>query len=107
MAKNEEKVTEEVKTEEVAAETVKAEEPKRKGLYNEDEYIVNIPLTADKQDDVTVGINGRIYKIKRGEDVKVNAAVYEVLQNQKRMDTLAVRRRIAKTKEMQEKFKSL
>lgn len=101
MAKNEEKVTEEVKTEEIAA-----EEPK-KGLYPKDKYIVNLPLTSDKQDDVTVGINGKYYKIKRGEDVEVSAAVYEVLKNQERMDTLAVRRRLEMAAEMNKKLKSM
>jgi hypothetical protein len=102
MAKNEEKVTEEVKTEEVAA-----EEPKKTGLYPQDKYVINLPLTSDKQDDVTVGINGKYYKIRRGEDVEVSAAVYEVLKNQERMDTLAVRRRTAMAAEMNKKLKSM
>lgn len=102
MAKNEEKVTEEVKAEEVTA-----EEPKKTGLYPQNTYIVHLPLTSDKQDDVTVGINGKYYKIRRGEDVEVPASVYEVLKNQEKMDTLAVRRRLAMSAEMNKKLKSM
>lgn len=68
---------------------------KRPGLYTQDKYIVNLPLTSEKQDDVTVGINGTLYKIKRGEPVEVSAAVYEVLMNMQNMDNLAIRRRNA------------
>lgn len=94
MAKTkEDPVIEEVNEVEEAKEEVKA--PKRPGLYTEDKYIVNLPLTSEKQDDVTVGINGTLYKIKRGEPVEVNAAVYEVLMNMQNMDSLAIRRRNA------------
>lgn len=80
---------------EEAIEEVKAKATKRPGLYTEDKYIINLPLTSEKQDDVTVGINGTLYKIKRGEPVEVNAAVYEVLMNMQNMDSLAIRRRNA------------
>jgi hypothetical protein len=65
------------------------------GLYKEDSYYVELPLTDEKQDDVTVCINGTITKIQRGVRVKVSAAVYEVLQNSKNMDALAFQRRKA------------
>jgi hypothetical protein len=65
------------------------------GLYTEEFYNVTLPLTSEKQDDVTVGVNGEITKIQRGEPVKVSAAVYEVLMNSERMDNLAIKRRSA------------
>lgn len=65
------------------------------GLYKEDFYTVELPLTDEKQDDVTVCINGVTTKIQRGVQVKVSAAVYEVLQNSKNMDKLALERRKA------------
>jgi hypothetical protein len=62
------------------------------GLYKDDEYEITLPLTKEKQDDVTVQINGFITKIQRGVPVKVSAAVYEVLKNSENMDALAIRR---------------
>lgn len=38
------------------------------------------------RDDVFVGVNGRGYIIKRGERVRVPAAVYEVLMNSMNQD---------------------
>lgn len=60
------------------------------GIYKEEFYDITLPLTKDKQDDVPVGINGYITKIQRGVPVRVSAAVYEVLKNSEKMDTLAV-----------------
>lgn len=65
------------------------------GLYKDDFYTIELPLTDEKQDDMTVCINGYITKIQRGVQVKVSAAVYEVLQNSKNMDKLALERRKA------------
>jgi len=97
MAKNVEKVDEvlEPVTEETEVKAPKAKKETKPGLYTQDKYIVNLPLTSEKQDDVTVGINGTLYKIKRGEPVEVSAAVYEVLMNMQNMDSLAIRRRNA------------
>lgn len=69
--------------------------PEEKNIYKDEEYNVIIPLTEEKQDDLTVVINGEVTKIKRGEPVKVSKAVYEVIQNSERMDNLALRRRMA------------
>ena len=84
------------KTEEFIEEP-KEVEPKAKksitGLYDKETYIIKIPLSQEKQDDVTVGINGELTKIQRGVEVEVSAAVYEVLQNMERMDQLAFERR--------------
>lgn len=84
------------KTEEFIEEP-KEVEPKAKksitGLYDKETYLIKIPLSQEKQDDVTVGINGELTKIQRGVEVEVSAAVYEVLQNMERMDQLAFERR--------------
>ena len=74
------------------------------GLYKEDFYTVELPLSDEKQDDVTVCINGETVKIQRGVPVKVSAAVYEVLQNSKNMDKLALQRR-QKLQEIAKKMK--
>ena len=71
---------------------VKAE---KTGLYTQDSYNVTIPLTSEKQDDLTVCVNGKITKIQRGVPVTVSAAVYEVIKNSENMDNLAIRRRMA------------
>lgn len=70
----------------------KAKKEVKTGLYTEDSYTFALPLSAEKQDDVTVGINGRFTKIKRGVEVTVSAPVYEVLKNMERMDNLAITR---------------
>ena len=70
----------------------KAEEPKSTNIYNADFYDITLPLTEGNEDDVLVIINGMSTQIKRGEPVRVSAAVYEVLKNQERMDSLAFKR---------------
>lgn len=65
------------------------------GLYKEDFYNITLPLTSEKQDDLTVSVNGEITKIQRGEPVRVSAAVYEVIKNSENMDNLAIKRRAA------------
>lgn len=88
MAKNVEQVIEEPITEEP-----KVEEPK--AVKKPAKEIITLPLTSDKQEDVTVGINGFYTKIKRGVPVEVSRDVYEVLMNMQNMDNLAIRRRNA------------
>lgn len=68
--------------EEVTEEVTKTEETR----------VVRLPLTREKQKDVFVSVNGRNFQIKRGEDVEVPVAVYEVLLNSQRMDELALER---------------
>ena len=67
----------------------------KKGLYTQDKYDITIPLTSDKQDDLTVCVNGEITKIQRGVPVTVSASVYEVIKNSENMDNLAIIRRRA------------
>lgn len=83
------------KAEEITEEIVEKEPKAKKGLYTQDKYVVRLPLSSEKQEDVTVGINGFYTKIQRGKEVEVTADVYEVLQNMERMDNLAIERRLA------------
>ncbi len=57
-----------------------------------DNVTITLPLTRERQEDVFVAVNGISYLIKRGEEVTIPKAVYEVLQNSERMDNLALRR---------------
>lgn len=75
-------------------------EPESTNIYNAEYYEVELELSENKKDDVVVIINGMSYQIKRGERVKVPAAVYEVLENSRKMDALAFRR----TQEMAKDF---
>lgn len=75
-------------------------EPESTNIYNAEYYEVELELSENKKDDVMVGINGMNYQIKRGEKVKVPAAVYEILENSRKMDSLAFRR----TQEMAKDF---
>lgn len=49
---------------------------------------IKLPLTRTEKDDVFVGVNGKTYLIKRGEEVEVPESVAEVLKNSE--DMLAV-----------------
>lgn len=42
---------------------------------------IKIPLTRTEKDDVFVGLNGRTFLIKRGEEVEVPEGVAEILRN--------------------------
>ncbi len=80
---NTEAVEEAVKNAEAvesADETAKEEGPKMVKL--------KLPLTRGEKDDVIVGVNGKTWLIKRGEEVEVPASVFEVLKNSE--DMLAV-----------------
>ena len=56
-----------------------------------------IKLRKDRehQDDVTVGLNGEMFRIKRGVEVEVPEGVKEILDNTERMDELALERSMA------------
>lgn len=54
-----------------------------------DDVMVTINLFKDDdkyKDDLVVGINGKIYQIKRGVDVKVPLSVAEIINNSIRQD---------------------
>lgn len=59
---------------------------------NKKEELVPIFLirTKEKKDDVFCAINGRTYKIKRGEQVMVPKEVEEIIRHQSQMDQLAM-----------------
>lgn len=70
-------------------ETTKTDETKPK--------MVKVKLRKDRehQDDVTVGLNGEMFRIKRGVEVEVPEGVKEILDNTERMDELALERSMA------------
>ena len=59
--------------------------------------MVKVKLRKDRehQDDVTVGLNGEMFRIKRGVVVEVPEGVKEILDNTERMDELALERSMA------------
>ena len=59
--------------------------------------MVKIKLRKDRehQDDVTVGLNGEMFRIKRGVEVEVPEGVKEILDNSEKMDDLAMERSMA------------
>ena len=65
---------------------------RRKANIQKTSYLIRLPVEKDGASDVTVSINGMVSKIQRGVEVEVSAAVYEVLKNQERMDSIAVMR---------------
>lgn len=72
--------------------TKKAEAPKSNNLYDKETYDITLPISQGEDDEVTVLVNGECTKIQRGVPVTVSAAVYEVLQNSMKMDSLAYQR---------------
>ena len=40
-----------------------------------------IPYVEGEPEEVTVGFNGKLYKIKKGEEVEVPRFIYEILVN--------------------------
>lgn len=71
----------------------KAEESKN--IYDKESYLVTLPLSEEKQDDVIVIINGESTQIQRGVEVEVSASVFEAIKNSEKMDNLALKRRMA------------
>lgn len=56
--------------------------------------VVHFPAPTSKEEPnyVIVGFNGKIYKIKKGEDVEVPAVVAEIIKNsEKEKDEIAKR----------------
>ena len=78
------------KTEEVTAEVTKAEAPKAPADPNA-KLKELVPFYAFKdndkyKDDITVGVNGRMFRIKRGEQVMIPRYVYNVLMRSMNQD---------------------
>lgn len=60
---------------------------------NSEELVkIRLPKTKEKQDAVTVGLNGTMYQIQRGIEVEVPKPVYEILVHSQTMDELALER---------------
>lgn len=71
--------------------------PATKGVQNtqsDQEELVEIRINKDRKDqsDVTVSVNGKVYRIKRGEKVKVPKYIVAVLENTRKMDELRIER---------------
>ena len=54
-------------------------------MDNEKRVRIKLPLTRGEKDDVFVGVNGRTFLIKRGEEVSVPRCVARVLERKERM----------------------
>ena len=57
------------------------------------EKMVKVRLFKDRKaytDDVIVGVNGKMYQIKRGVEVEVPECMAEVLRNSQRQDEYAI-----------------
>lgn len=51
---------------------------------------IKLPLTRSEREDVFVGINGKTWLIKRGEEVEVPRNVAQVLRRKERMLSIAM-----------------
>lgn len=51
---------------------------------------IKLPLTRQDKDDVVVGINGKLYQIKRGVEVSVPEYVAKVLERKEKMLEIAM-----------------
>lgn len=51
---------------------------------------IKLPLTRSEKEDKWCAVNGKPYLIKRGVEVEVPAAVYEVLKNEEEMLQIAM-----------------
>ena len=51
---------------------------------------IKIPLSRTEKDDVYVGVNGKTYLIKRGEEVEVPENVAKVLSRREKMLEIAM-----------------
>ena len=47
-----------------------------------------LPIIKGEREDVLVGVNGKFWQIKRGEYVDLPRPVFEVLENQEKMEKL-------------------
>lgn len=63
---------------ELEAEQKLIEEQQKRGMELVEYFI---PYTEGEPEEVTVGFNGKLYKIKKGEDLKIPRFIYEILVN--------------------------
>lgn len=59
-------------------------------MENEKLVTIRLPLTREEREDVFVGINGKTWLIKRGEQVKVPAPVANVLARKEKCLAMAM-----------------
>lgn len=65
----------------------KTEEQKKLKAYYDELVTINLFMDNDKyKDDVIVAVNGKVWQIKRGEDVKVPRHIAEVINNSMKQD---------------------
>lgn len=65
----------------------KTEEQKKLKAYYDELVTINLFMDNDKyKDDVIVAVNGKVWQIKRGEDVKVPRHIAEVINNSAKQD---------------------
>lgn len=60
---------------------------KKKGVKK---VVINLPLTRDNKEPLWVGVNGRKYLIRRGEDVAVPVGVAKVIQRMLKAERVAM-----------------
>ena len=60
-------------------------EVKKETVAKEKTVKIKLPLTRTEKNDVFVGVNGRTWLIKRGEEVEVPECVAEVLRHKEEM----------------------
>ena len=90
------------KTEETVdiSEAVKSAEVSQKSNKKKTNKVeLEIPISAELQDDWVCIINGKTTVVQRGKKVMVDPAVKEVYENQKRMNELSIMR----SRELQQK----
>lgn len=89
-----------IQEEEVKAVVTEAEEPKKKKAEEDDgKVMVMVPYIEGEDPEVTVIVNYKVTKFKKGVPVRVNKTVAEVLQNSFKQTMLQVKN--------QDKFKNM
>ncbi len=51
---------------------------------------IKLPLSRNEKEDVFVGLNGKTYLIKRGEEVEVPVGVAKILERKEKMLSVAM-----------------
>lgn len=79
----------------------KTEEQKKLKAYYDELVTINLFLDNDKyKDDMIVAMNGKVWQIKRGEDVQVPRYVAKIIENSMKQD----RATALKIRELEEKY---
>lgn len=79
----------------------RTEEQKKLKAYYDEIVTINLFLDNDKyKDDMIVAVNGKVWQIKRGEDVQVPRYVAEIINNSMKQD----RATALKIRELEEQY---